>query len=140
MEDFGDILYVIFALIAIVYSVIKKGAQKAKEATPPIFEQDEDNESFEPDDRTIKGAPGSRATVMQPATMFRHEPLQARVIDNAMEEKKRQMEQNFKRIKRTSALKKTIEQDETDTGTDFMSNFDLREAVIYSEVLKRPKF
>ncbi len=140
MEDLGDILYVIFAVIAVVYSFIKKGAQKAKEATPPIFERDEDDESFEPDDRTIEGAPGYKGAVMQPTAMLPHEPLKARVLDKAMEEKKRQMEQNFKRIKRTSTLKKTIEQDEIYTGTDFMNNFDLREAVIYSEVLKRPEF
>ncbi len=140
MEDLGDFLYVIFAIIAVVYSVIKKGAQKAKEATPPIFEQDEDDEAFEADDRTIEGPPGTRATLVQPATTFPGEPLKARVLDNAMEEKKRQMERNFSRIKRTSNFKKTVEEEEDFTGTSFMSEFDLRQAVIYSELLKRPEF
>lgn len=140
MEDLGDILYIIFAIIAVVYSVIKKGAQKAKEATPPIFEQDEDYESFDADDRTIEGPPGSRATVMQTAPVYNHEPIKSRVLDDSMEEKKRQMEQNFSRIKRTSNFKKTVEGEEEFTGTNFMSDFDLRQAVIYSELLKRPEF
>ncbi len=140
MEDLGDILYVIFAIIAVVYSFIKKGAQKAKEATPPIFEQDEDDESFEADDRTIEGSPGSKETVMQTVPSYNQEPIKARVLDNAMEEKKRQMEQNFSRIKRTSDIRKETKQEEVYSGTDFMNDFDLREAVIYSEVLKRPDF
>ncbi|SMO61181.1 hypothetical protein SAMN06265379_103360 [Saccharicrinis carchari] len=140
MENLGDLLYIVFAIIAVFYSFIKKNAQKAKEATPPIFEEDEDGEGFEPDDRTIEGAPGTRATVVQPAAMYPDQPLKERVLDNSMEEKKKQMEQSFSRIKRTSDIKKTIELEEEESTGGYIKDFDLRAAVIYSELLKRPEF
>ena len=46
MEDLGDLLYILFAIVGVVFSILKKSNKKAREATPPISTETEDSDSY----------------------------------------------------------------------------------------------
>ncbi|MGQ1787313.1 MULTISPECIES: hypothetical protein [unclassified Saccharicrinis] len=138
MEDFGDLLYIVFAIIGIVYSLMKKNSRKAEQATPPIMSEDEEGETFDEPIPGLEKELSDEPGIEQPKPVFVQEHAMQREPDRAMEEKKRQMEKTFTRIKSTQ-LKPEIKEEEWQKEPEGI-DFDLRKAVVYSEILKRPEY
>ncbi|GAF02402.1 hypothetical protein [Saccharicrinis fermentans] len=150
MEDLGDFLYIIVAIIGIVYSIAKKNNKKAQETPPPIIAEEDDFWDEEPliiqkeETETPvfqKEVPVSKYSE-RPKDFFVREPAKQREPDKAMIEKKKQMANSYTRVKNTPTKQKVQEvelQEQADLEASTM-DFDLKQAVIYSEILKRPEF
>jgi len=63
------------------------------------------------------------------------EPVKKKEVVNSFEEKKREMNSRFSRIKKDPPLK---EETVNEISEEKENWFNLRKAVIYSEILKRP--
>ena len=46
MDDLGNIFYILFAIVAIIFNVMRKG-KKATPSTPPPVDNDNNNDPFE---------------------------------------------------------------------------------------------
>ncbi len=132
MDDFGDILYVLAMLAALVFSVIKKSNQAKKRPSVPM---DTEPDPFEPMEeepiiQDLRDLFKPRQPRPQPATepsVQKTEPVTGRqtIISRIPHRLTKPLE--------------VIDLDETSAPTDlFEEGIDLRQAVIYSEILKRP--
>ncbi|WP_143525052.1 hypothetical protein [Labilibacter marinus] len=140
MEDFGDLLYIVFAIIGVVYSIIKKNNKKAKESTPPIAPIEDEEEDYSGDGIPSFDQIFGRTEAPKPAVVPEQKVVQP--ADNSVQAKKKQLEDNIHRFKSAKAKSKlkTEESEEEIIEHETGYNFNLRQAVIYSEVLKRPEF
>ncbi len=131
MEDLGDFLYIIFAIIGVVFSLLTKN-KKAKKATPPI--KNEVNDPFEENQPSFENIFGTeKPPGVKPEAVKQPEKSKTEV---SIEEKKKQMDSKMSRIK---SKKRTKEEEVEMESLDEGISFNLREAVIYSEILKRPE-
>jgi len=137
MEDFGDILYILVMLGALVFSVIRK-AQQSKNK-PTMSESDKSS----PYDPMAEEEPLMEELREMFAKPKRPEPQP--VVQKPVQVKNKTVEKTFsKKTNRTIIPKKTeplkvIHTDDDDEGFVFDADeVDLRKAVIYSEILNRP--
>ncbi len=135
MEDLGDLLYIVIAVIGVVYSIIKK-SNKAKQSTPPIMENDEVEQPFETHEPTFERVFESG---VEPKPVVVQESRGQKKSDLTIEEKKKQIERNFAKFKSTKDSVEESNNKELDVLQPTL-NFNLRQAVIYSEILKRPEY
>ena len=132
MDDFGDILYVLAMLAALVFSVIKKSNQAKKRPSVPMDTEPDpfDPMEEEPIIQDLRDLFKPRQPRPQPATeasVQKTEPVTVRptIISRIPHRLTKPLE--------------VIDLDETSAPTDFFEEgIDLRQAVIYSEILKRP--
>ena len=137
MEDFGDILYILVMLGALVFSVIRK-AQQSKNK-PPMPQSDKSS-SYDPMTEEEPLMEELREMFAKPK---RPEPQP--VVEKPVQVKTKPVEQTFlKRTNRTITPKKTeplkvINTEDEHEGFVFDTDeVDMRKAVIYSEILNRP--
>ena len=136
MEDLGDLLYILFAIVGVVFSILKKNNKKARKVTPPIDAGDEFSDSDEDEIPGFGNIFGEQPKAEPPKPVTAQETVEKKTPDPSMEEKKRQLE-NISRIKKTKPM--VVEEEEVDEEK-LEQDFNLRQAVIYSEILKRPQF
>ncbi len=125
MEDLGDFLYIILAIVGVIFSILKKN-KKAAADVPPVVLQDDGEDMMSPvsDDNEIINIPKFEKVKESKS--------------QSVGERIKQMESSYQPIqKKTSAkTEKKIEVEDNTSGFEF----DIRKAVIYSEILKRPEF
>ncbi len=136
MDDLGNIFYILFAIVAVVFNIMRKGKQ-AKPSTPPPAESNDPFEDiipkfeqmFSSEEKKIQDEQVNDNIIKTP----KKEP---KPVINDFEEKKKQIHATINRIPNKKTKDILIEVEEiSEPGW-----FDAREAVIYSEILKRPEF
>lgn len=143
MDDLGNIFYILFAIAAVIFNVMRKG-KKASPSTPPPVDYDNDKDPFEDmipkfeqlfkPEETKKPQPEFITT---PVTEKKVPKVKPKPVISDFEEKKRQLQSVTNRIQKP----KTKEESEKVTFEDTEPGwFDAKQAVIYSEILKRPEF
>ncbi len=152
MEDFGDILfYIIAAVIALVTTL---GRKKKKPVVIPVPVEDEalDNQvdslvideeiselEYQVEDEYFlnEGAPSIRegAIAYKPDKLFSFDPDLEGSYEEPMAEQFNK--EGESQLEREDLIKENELVDEKEEAEDIISNFDLREAVIFSEILKR---
>ncbi len=129
MDNLGDILYVLFIVVALVASVMKK--RKKQEAVPPFPSEDVNDTGLPEDLKEIFQRKRQTAT---------HFPKPH--IDRKREIIKKEPEKKFKTgLVSSLTIKKPneiFEQELNDTRTD-LEEIDWQKAVITSEILNRPQ-
>ncbi len=134
MDDLGNILYILFAIAAVIFNIMRKGKQ-AKPSTPPVDTKDpfEDiipkfEQMFKPEEKAQH-----KQVNINSEKKSKKEP---KPVLNDFEEKKRQIQAKVNRIPNKKTKETLIEVEEiSEPGW-----FNAREAIIYSEILKRPEF
>ena len=134
MDDFGDILYVLAMLAALVFSAIRKSKQSKKRSAAPVETQPDAFDPMEEEEPIIQDL----------RDLFKPRQPKPQPVPDASEFKTEQV----KSYQQTSIPKtqrrstKPLEVDDLDetsgTADLFEEGIDLRQAVIYSEILKRP--
>ncbi len=138
MEDFGDVLYVLAMLAALVFSAIRKSKQAKRR--PPMPETEDSSTPYNPMDeeepiidelrdlfRPKTPRPEPVPQVVKPTQKTPAQSTANRSTSNAVH--------HYTKAKRleVEAL------DEQEGGFEFNTDeLDLRKAVIYSEILNRP--
>lgn len=131
MDDFGSIIYIVFTIIAVVFSIMKKNKQKEKTTTIPTESSDPLNEVLP----TFEKIFGNEKLNPVPKPVDISEPIKKKEVVNSFEAKKREMESRFSRIKKEKPVEKEISKESSEEQETY---FNLRKAVIYSEILRRP--
>lgn len=132
MDDFGDILYILVLLGGLIFSIYKKSKQ-GKQGSP--MPSDTSSESFDPMDEEIN--------IEDLRDLFKpRKPEPVPVTPKpAPAPKMKPTKQDVTRVrvkpKSTDPLE-VIDLDEESSSDIGYENIDLRQAVIYSEILKRP--
>jgi len=147
MEDLGDYIYIIIAIVGFIYSIAKKNNKKAQPTTPPIIAEEDDFWEEEPvivqDAPPVSHKEKPVSTHSErPNEFFVREPAKQREPDKAMIEKKKQMANSYTRIKKTP-VSQPVQQEELQEQAENEGksmDFNLKQAVIYSEILRRPEF
>ena len=130
MEDFGDILYVLVMLGALVFSAIRKSKQTKKRPSMP----EPDRSSYDPMDEEpviedLRDLFRPKSPMPEPVRVKPKEVVKP--IVNTPKEKLSN--------KKPAKPIEVINVDESDGGFEFdAGDIDLRKAVIYSEILNRP--
>ncbi len=146
MDDFGSVIYIVFTIIAIVFSIIKK-ANKVKDqnSQSPQTRKDTTHKGFPDFETLFEDTEEMEEEVIsdQPSVKIETVPskqIQPKPVSNDFQEKVKEMERKYSRKAKKSKTKKEPEMClvEDKEGDNFA--FNLREAVIYSEILKRPDF
>ncbi len=146
-DSIGDILYIIVMIIAVVLSIYKKA--KGNNQGGPLLPEDEVNEPYEEVFPTYNPRNWSQKAEQteqhqkQPPGKVMPAPAKSQRID--FQRTKVNMER--KRIERTSRIskrtihRKTYQEQVTEQGYYWDENpMDLKNAVIYAEIIKRPDF
>ncbi len=143
MDDFGTIIYILLTIVAIVFSFMKKANADKANGVPPVDSNDPFDEvipsfekMFETQEEDEDGKELVEETVQtaKPRT-FMQSKTPANSAVNLFQERMRQMESNMKRVEKvkTPLVVEDLEEEKK-------SWFNAREAIIYSEILKRPEF
>ncbi len=138
MDDFGTIIYIIFTIIAIVFSIIKKSNQKRQDTPAPSSSNDPFDEVIPDFEQLFKSEKGETEKTLQMESVKEVvKPTQAKTTAHEFQEKMKQMESKMSRISSRNKIKR--EEEET-SSEESKSWFNARQAIIYSEILKRPDF
>lgn len=129
MEDFGDILYILVMLGALIFSAIRKSKQTARRS--PMAEPESSSK-----DPLAEDEPGFEDL----RELFRPKQAQPQPVKI---KPKPVVQTVSKPVKKTAVAKKSkqlelIDINEEDAFEFEADELDLRKAVIYSEILKRP--
>ncbi len=145
MDDLGNIFYILFAIVAIIFNVMRKG-KKANPSTPPPVDNDNNNDPFEDmipkfeqlfkPEESPKPQPEVITTPVAEKKAPKFKPKPQPPV-NDFEEKKRQLQSVTTRIPKQKTTEKPIKISSEHTESSW---FDAKQAVIYSEILKRPEF
>jgi len=134
MDDFGDILYILAMLAALVFSAIKKSKQSKKRPAAPVETQPDPFDPMEEDEPIIQDL----------RDLFKPKPVKPQPVPEVSKVKTEQAKPFQKASlsqtpKRSTKTLDIIDIDETTEANEFLEDgIDLRQAVIYSEILKRP--
>ena len=134
MDDFGDILYILAMLAALVFSAIKKSKQSKKRPAAPVETQPDPFDPMEEDEPIIQDL----------RDLFKPKPVKPQPVPEVSKVKTEQAKPFQKASlsqtpKRSTKTLDIIDIDETTEDNEFLEDgIDLRQAVIYSEILKRP--
>lgn len=155
MDDiFGEIIYIIVMLVIFIFTALKKKKGREGEMTEPerevenpmdeVFSPfkeifgDDDEEEYEPQPSpTVEGA-GRGRTDLKDAPFVKEDYV---FTSNTAPGDARRQRKNKKPGRQTFLKSEELlplEYEETDAGLHEW--FDLRKAVIYSEILKRPDY
>lgn len=153
MDSLGDILYILVMVGALIFSVIKKSrdAARNRELVPEHETEEYPQEAFPPfsewlDDEAMKKPPREyqNETDVQPmqAEKLQHQKLQYKKPDYQSIKKSDSLKrpERITRITRKPVHKSLAEEANSydDSSVWNGENFDLKRAIIYSEIIKRP--
>ncbi len=140
MDDLGNIFYILFAIVAVVFNIMRKG-NKAKPSTPPPVEKNDPFEDMIPKFEQLFKPEESEAT--QPevdqnqTTIKKQQPIvKPEPVLNDFEIRKQQLQSREKWIPKKEKVNEPIEV-RSDSAPHW---FNAKQAIIYSEILKRPEF
>jgi len=134
MDDFGDIFYILAMLAALVFSAIKKSKQSKKRPAAPVESQPDPFDPMEEEEPIIQDL----RDLFKPK-QTRPQPVPAVSKVKTEQAKSFQRASIPKTPRRSTKPLDLIDIEETSGSTDiFEDGIDLRQAVIYSEILKRP--
>jgi hypothetical protein len=143
MDDFGTIIYILLTIVAIVFSFMKKANADKTKGMPPADSNDPFDEvipsftkmfEIQKEDEDVEESVEEIVQTGKPGT-FIQSKTQANPVVNSFQERMRRMESNMKRVEK---VKTSLEVE--DLEEEKKSWFNAREAIIYSEILKRPEF
>jgi len=131
MDDFGSIIYIIFTIIAIVYSIMRKANANQKNNTPTPYD---DNEHQMP---SFEDLFNPQPEVIKPKEPEKVVKEVAQVDEKVMvfQAKMKELDERMSRIKKEKP-KTTVQAEKNESK----SWFNAKEAIIYSEIMKRPEF
>jgi hypothetical protein len=153
MDSLGDILYILVMVGALIFSVIKKSrdAARNRELVPEHETEEYPQEAFPPfsewlDDEAMKKPPREyqNETDVQPmqAEKLQHQKLQYKKPDYQSIQKSDSLKrpERITRITRKPVHESLAEEANSygDSSVWNGENFDLKRAIIYSEIIKRP--
>lgn len=132
MDDVGNIIYVVVTIVAIVFSIIKKANASDKKATPSQNNQDEKTmpsfeDFFNPQKEELVTEPNITVKKVESG-------------QDAFRAKMKEMDQKLVRIKKkddTNSVYKITDDKGSKKGANW---FNAKDAIIYSEIMKRPEF
>lgn len=151
MDSLGDILYLLIMVGVVIFGVIKKSKTSGGGEIMPEDEVDDyPSEAFPPLSKWLEEQldPKPKPEIV---TKPRVAPVMQKEREPAVSHFKKpykpaprkpyQSLEDTPRIQRKIATKESFIEEEPEYGTSFLwedEQFDLRKAVIYSEILKRP--
>jgi hypothetical protein len=153
MDSLGDILYILVMVGALIFSVIKKSrdAARNRELVPEHETEEYPQEAFPPfsewlDDEAMKKPPREyqNKVDVQPmqAETLQHQKLQYKKPDYQSIKKSDSLKrpERITRITRKPVHESLAEEANSygDSSVWNGENFDLKRAIIYSEIIKRP--
>ncbi len=135
MDDLGNILYILFAIAAVVFNIMRKGKQDKTSTPPPVDTKDPFEDIIPKFEQMFK--PEEKAQYEPVKINIEKKPKkEPKPVLNDFEEKKKQIQARVNRIPNKKTKETLIEVEEiSEPGW-----FNAREAIIYSEILKRPEF
>ncbi len=154
-DSIGDIIYMVLMVAALVVSVIVKAKKAPQEGSPvPQSEvnEDEHDEEFTAfsdwlsggeektkEDTVVSSTPSPQQEKMP------YERMRSHLADSYHKTKRKEKFQRSERVPQAplkSAPRRSVTEEEEDSeaSTWFNDTQDLRRAIIYSEILKRPTF
>lgn len=154
-DSFGDIIYMVLMVAALVVSVIVKAKKAPQEGSPlPQSEvnEDEHDEEFPKFSDWLSGGEEKLkeesvvASIPSPQLEeIPYERMRSDLAASYHKVKRREKAQRPERVPQTplkSVSNRVIakEEDESEASAWFEDSHDLRRAIIYSEILKRPTF
>ena len=135
MEDFGDILYILAMLAALVFSALRKKKQVKERPNQPVETSRSPFDPFEEDDNVFD----------ELKEIFRPEEREVEPAPVIKEEKPKEVLKRIEYKKEKYVPKKvskTVElialEEDYDDFSFIEEEVDIRKAVIYSEILNRP--
>jgi hypothetical protein len=131
MDDLGTIIYIIFMILAIVFSILKKSNH-----TKPPEESVDEHDPFEETIPSFEKIFGMEKREEPKPVQKNVTPKPEQETIQSFKEKKKQMA-SIQRIDKQAELKK---EKDADMHEEKDSWFNARDAIIYSEILKRPDF
>ena len=148
MDDIGNIVYLLVLLLSFVFGIWQKANKAKQEASKPPVEQDDYSEVFAPLEEVVEQKVAQPRQVMdremfdqaramegEAAGRLREMDLKAKnVRDEASADRKRR--RRAQQVRDAADLKEREAQD--DQKETYLSDFDARKAVIYSEILNPP--
>ncbi|MBK3517476.1 hypothetical protein [Carboxylicivirga marina] len=137
MDDIGNILYILAMLAALVFSAIKKQKQAKKPRPMPENESRPEHDPMQEPEEDILGE--LRELFQKP----QQEVVKEEKVKKVAKDVPLYMQAKKKETKRAMTSKKEHvkvgELEDDNEGFEFdKEQIDLRQAVIYSEILKRP--
>lgn len=147
-ESIGDIIYILVMVIALVYSIIAK-AKKVEHEAPVVPHRDkvDDDENYYPTfNEWLTGEKEIEVVTDPTPPIPKKEPYKRRSsLDDYQHLKQDKPQKGWKNPPHTppnvvSKRLSTIEDEEFEEVVLFKDPHDLRKAIIYSEILKRPSF
>lgn len=132
MDDFGDILYVLAMVAALIFSAFKKSKQAKRR--PPMPEQNSPS-PYNPMDEEEPVMDELRDLFMPKTPKVEPAPKVSKPVQQAPAKPASNAIHHYKQTERLEV------EDLDDEGQGFefdTEDFDLRKAVIYSEILNRP--
>ncbi len=141
MKDIGNIIYIVFVIIAVVFSVINKANKNKSSNRQPPGKGDSPRPGF-PDFETLfeESDEPEEEPLEHPVFENSESPvkIEPEVVRNDFQERMRQIEidkkRSFNKRKEESILRDVKKESESSF------KFNAKEAIIYSEILKRPEF
>jgi hypothetical protein len=138
MDDLGNILYILVAIAVVIFNIIKKGKQASASTPPPVEKNDPFEDMIPKFEQLFK--PDSEVKTSSSSFPQKKERKDVKVkpqpVLNDFEEKRKQVQSRVHTIPKKETTKEPI-QVLTDSAPNW---FNAREAIIYSEILKRPEF
>jgi len=134
MDDLGNILYILVAIAAVIFNISRKG-KKAKPSTPPVETKDPFEDLIPKFEQLFKPEVKNQENPVSvsPKKDIKQEP---KPVLNDFKEKLKQVHSKTNRIPNIKTKEILIEViEDSEPGW-----FNAREAIIYSEILKRPEF
>lgn len=151
-DSIGDIIYMVLMVAALVVSVIVKAKKAPQEGSPLPQSEDEHDEEFTAfsdwlsggeektkEDTVVSSTPSPQQEKMP------YERMRSHLADSYHKTKRKEKFQRSERVAQAplkSAPRRSVTEEEEDSeaSTWFNDTQDLRRAIIYSEILKRPTF
>jgi hypothetical protein len=153
MDSIGDILYILVMVGALIFSVIKKSrdAARNREVMPESEAEDYPQEAFPPFSEWLDDE-----VITKPTREFQYEPeIEPMQAERLQHQKLQYKKPDYQSIRKSDSLKrperitritrKPVHKslaDEADSYNDSSvwdgESFDLKRAIIYSEIIKRP--
>lgn len=133
MDDIGNILYILAMLAALIFSAYKKQKQAKKPMQMPDEHTQPENETMVEEDvfdelRELFQKPKPQQAVPEPKPVKDEVPLH-------MQKKEAPRKSSMSKQEPVKLVAQEDEYEETEFDRE---QIDLRQAVIYSEILKRP--
>jgi hypothetical protein len=144
MEDY---IFLIIAVVISIFASINKNKKKSAEKIPAIESNEDSGDSFidqffdldfpdEEETIPVKAAPAEKKVPLVAPTPIRTQMSHVSTFKSSLPERSGRIVQ---KIKKREFLNESEPEIETDETSEYLSNFSLRQAFVYSEILN-PKY